>query len=768
MGTRRTFQRWCSVATLFLFLTTLATEALAQDEMSPDPGQEATEEAALGWPREVEGDKGRIVIYQPQVESYEGNRLESRAAVSVTPTGKTEPVFGAVWFAARLATDMDTHMATLESLEVTAAVFPDVEQAQIDELTAYLEREMPTWDVEISIDRLVASLETLEGGVHDVAGLNHDPPELIFRKHPAVLVLIDGDPILADLESADLEYVVNSAYYILKDSSTYYLKGGDAWYTATDMMGEWKVADRLPDSVQQVDDALKEQLKELAEEDPEAVPSEEEREELEAAGDPEIIVRTEPAELIQTDGEPNYVPIEGTELLYRENTESDVVMNIATQTYYVLLSGRWYSSKRVPSDQWTYVPQDEVPEMFATIPADSDMGNVRASVAGTQEAKESVLANSIPQTAEIDRATATVEVEYDGDPEFEECAEGVAYAKNTDKSVLLIDGKYWCCDEAVWFVSNGPEGPWAVADAVPEQVQDLPADCPVYNVKYVYIYDSTPETVYIGYTPGYTYSYVYGGCVVYGTGWRYRPWYRSRYYARPVTYGFGAHWSPYTGWGLSFGVSFGWLHIGWGRRCCGRGWWGPGGYRFGYRHGYRRGHRRGYRSGYRSGRRSGARAGYRAGSRAGGTTRSGNMYQSRNNGVKRTGSSGPSSRPSSQPGGRPSSQPSSRAGTGQPSAGGRKTPQSSQRQNNVYADKGGNVHRQQGNDWQKKDKGGWSSSSQQSKSQKQNLNKQSSSRSRGSQKSKSYNSNRSSSRSSGRSGGSRGGGGRSGGGGRRG
>ncbi len=217
MEKRRTFQRWCSVATLFLFLTTLIPEAIAQDEIPADQAQDEAAEAAPGWPREVDGDLGHIVIYQPQVESYEGNRLESRAAVSVTPTGKTEPVFGAVWFEVRLATDMDTHMASLERMKVTAAVFPDAEQEKIDELTAFLESEMPTWDIEISIDRLIASLETLEGEFQGVGGLNNAPPELIFRKHPAVLVLIDGDPIIADLEGADLEYVVNSAYYILKD-----------------------------------------------------------------------------------------------------------------------------------------------------------------------------------------------------------------------------------------------------------------------------------------------------------------------------------------------------------------------------------------------------------------------------------------------------------------------------------------------------------------------------------------------------------------------
>ena len=38
---------------------------------------------------------------------------------------------------------------------------------------------------------------------------------------------------------------------------------------------------------------------------------------------------------------------------------------------------------------------------------------------GTQEAKEAVLENQIPQTAEVDRREAKLEVSYDGNPKFE-------------------------------------------------------------------------------------------------------------------------------------------------------------------------------------------------------------------------------------------------------------------------------------------------------------------------------------------------------------
>lgn len=689
------------LAAAVLLCAILATTAAAQ------------EEAVESWPRQLDGDRGQILIYQPQIESYENNVLEGRCALSVTYQGRSEPVFGAIWFEAQLETDLETRIATLENFSVTAAKFPTEEQNTIDEINRYLETEIPQWDLTIDIDRLLASMHEIGTREQTAEQLNNDPPEIIFVTQPAVLVVIDGDPMLADMEGYDLKYVANTAFFVAQDpkSKRYYLKGGDYWYTSSDLTGDWKNTADLPREVQEVARAIEEEEKKQAAKAGENEASPADAEELGEAGIPTIIVRTKPAELVQSDGELKFAPLDGTQLLYVENTETDILMDLATQQYYILLSGRWYTSQSMTGGDWAFVSPGEVPADFANILAESDIGQVRASVAGTTEAKEAVLETQIPQTAEVDRKTATVEVAYDGAPKFEICTDKVAYALNTDKSVLLIDGTYYCCDQAVWFVAQGPEGPWAVAAQVPKEVQDLPPECPVYNVKYVYIYDSTPDVVYVGYTPGYTCSYVYYGTVVYGTGWWYRPWYHRYYYPRPATWGFHAHWNPVTGWGFAFGVSVGWLHIGVGRPWYG-GWWGPGGYRYGYRHGYHSGYRHGYHRGIT--------AGYRAGYRAGQHSAHRNMYKSRQTGVRKTGRS-------------------QAAQTARRDTAPKKSPKAANKTNNLYADKKGNVHRNQGGNWQQKNKGGWSPS----KGSQQSLNRDQRSRQRGAQKSHQHRSSRS-------------------------
>src|SRR5439155_27077899 len=84
---------------------------------------------------------------------------------------------------------------------------------------------------------------------------------------------------------------------------------------------------------------------------------------------------------------------------------------------------------------------------------------------------------------------------------------------------------------------------WLVADAVPAQIYDIPPSSPLYNVTYVKVYNSTPDVVHVGYTPGYYGTVVSANTmtVVYGTGWYYPPYISPiAWYGWPYTYGVGA------------------------------------------------------------------------------------------------------------------------------------------------------------------------------------------------------------------------------------
>jgi hypothetical protein len=279
----------------------------------------------------------------------------------------------------------------------------------------------------------------------------------------------------------------------------------------------------------------------------------------------------------------------GDELLYVTNTESDVVRAVSTQALYVLIAGRWYTAP-TPAGPWTFVRGDQLPPAFGRVPPDSPKGNILASVAGTDQADDAIADSEIPQTSAIQRDDTGFQVAYDGPPEFDPIAgTGLRYAVNADAEVIFADGRYYACDQGVWYVADNPDGPWRVSETRPIGVEDIPPSCPVYDVRYVYIYDVTPGYIYMGYLPGYLGCYPYYGTVVYGTGYHYRGWRgRRHYYPRPCTWGFQPRYNPWLGrWGFGYTFSSGFLRTGirW-RRAPQVGhphspppWFGPGGFR---------------------------------------------------------------------------------------------------------------------------------------------------------------------------------------------
>jgi len=414
------------------------------------------------------------------------------------------------------------------------------------------------------------------------------PPEIIFSTNPAVLVSIDGEPKLQPVEGKKLMRVINAPYTILLDTQTkkYYLGSGENWVSASDILGDWTPAAEVPDDVKNFDDGSEKDI---------------DSNENNIGTLPKVIVTTKAAELIIIDGNPEFIPIRGTDLLYVGNTKADVFMEIGSQKIYILLSGRWFASSN-KKGPWKYVASDKLPAGFAKIPPGSEKGHVLTQIAGTEEAKDAVLDSYIPQTAEIKRDNTNLVVAFDGEPKFEKIEDTeMKYAANSEDQVILVDDKYYCCKDGVWYVTDklvtsagntaktvgdvagdAVEGvvkssgnivnaalnltfgtAWRICNLVPPVIYTIPPSCPVYPVTYCRVYGYTPEVVYVGYTPGYLGSYRYGGCIVYGTGYRYRPWCGRYYWPRPCTFGFAVRYNNITGWnvGIGYGAVYGGLAV---------------------------------------------------------------------------------------------------------------------------------------------------------------------------------------------------------------
>src|SRR5260370_10133525 len=88
---------------------------------------------------------------------------------------------------------------------------------------------------------------------------------------------------------------------------------------------------------------------------------------------------------------------------------------------------------------WAIFPYEELPKDFAKIPPTHPKANVLVSVPGTPQANEAVIANSIPQTATVQRHEAKLDLSYDGPPVFKPITgTSLQYAVNTATPVIEV------------------------------------------------------------------------------------------------------------------------------------------------------------------------------------------------------------------------------------------------------------------------------------------------------------------------------------------
>jgi hypothetical protein len=339
--------------------------------------------------------------------------------------------------------------------------------------------------------------------------VNLDPPPIFYSDKEAILVMFMGEPQFQAIDNTSLLFAVNTNWDVFLDSGSgaYYVLNDDGWLKASDpIKGPWAAAGQLPSDFSKLPDD--ENWSEV-------------RKHLNAAAVEEVpIVFTaaEPAELILSKGKPAFSPIGGTELFYLSNSESDVFLHTEEANHYFLTAGRWFRSKKLEGP-WTAATRD-LPQDFAMIPSDHAMGHVLASVPNTPEAQDAVLLASVPRKVTVNKNEINLTVIYEGDPQFVDIEEtSIQYAVNSPYDVFKVKNMYYSCHQAVWFESKSPTGPWTVCTKVPKVIYTIPTTSPKHNVTYVYVYDSTPDTVVVGHTSGYTGQYLSAGVLLFGLGY---------------------------------------------------------------------------------------------------------------------------------------------------------------------------------------------------------------------------------------------------------
>lgn len=565
-------------------LATTATAAVLAAPMAISASQAAPTKAtpaatppkaidARPWPREFDVEGVQFSLYRPQIDSWTGDQLQARAVLAVK-TGETKDAsgntgatqdFGVLWFKARIETDKDAREAVLTNVIVERANFPTAKAKEAQYL-ALARKVAPTTAQVVSLDQLEADLAMTQAAKAAAASqpISNTPPEIIFSNKPAMLVLIDGQPILRASGVAGVEQVINTRAVVLKYMNVFYIGRDGAWAAAGTLDGRWTPLTKAPAPITEA--ATK-----IAAAQPGGRPPQETRE---AQKLPDIVVRTHAAELIPMEGDPAFADIPGTSLKYVSNTPADVFVD--GQTWYVLVAGRWFSGPSTKGP-WKSVAAKALPADFARIPGDNPKSAVLASIPGTPEAQESLIANSVPQTAAVDRKQARFQSKYDGAPQFKPIAgTSLTYAANSATPIIRAGDAFYALQNGVWFMASSAQGPWAAATSVPAEIYKIPSSSPLHYVTYAYVYGTNGDTIYVGYTPGYYGTVVHDSVVVYQTGYPCDAWVGTVWYGCPTPYGYGAAfgYGPAVGWALAFG--WGWDDYWYDP------WWGPWGYWPGY------------------------------------------------------------------------------------------------------------------------------------------------------------------------------------------
>lgn len=510
-----------------------------------------------GWPRQKSSPAGKLIYYQPQVDSWSNYKdLDFRMAFSLTPSGGKQAV-GVMNVHTNTDVNVDARTVLLSNVAITDTNFPSLDAPTADQMDQLVRTFLPpNASVVISLDRLVASVEKSKQA--PTVSVRNDPPAIFVSNKPAMLVQVDGDPVLAEIKDTKMQFIVNTNWPIFfdKSHSNYYLFTGKRWLAAPSLNGSWLTTTTLPKDMSKV--AKDPQWSGLAKAiSPTAT---------DVGAAPTVFYSTGPAEVILFQGQPVYSRIPGTQLVYANNTDADLFVYGPTQQYFYLAAGRWFSSNSLQGP-WTYATPN-LPIDFAQIPSGNPAARVLVSVPGTEQAKDAVLLAQVPTTVEVNPATAAaqVNVTYSGSPVFKPIeGSSLSYATNTTDKVIKVGDLYYLCLQGIWFMSTTPQGPWQTATSVPQQIYTIPPSSPVYNVTYVTQTTTSSGSVQSSYTAGYMGTFIVGltvGAIIAGgTGYYYPPYIYRPIYGYPIyhpyaaTYGYGSYYNSYTGaYGVARGV----------------------------------------------------------------------------------------------------------------------------------------------------------------------------------------------------------------------
>ena len=222
--------RFGTIALALAAATALPATALALQ--GPSAGSSAQSTSASAWPQKASVGGTTYVLNAPAYTGIAGNTVSMRSAVQVV-SGRGNPVDGTLEMSAVISQASDPGYVELGNFQITGCTMGDGSGDATKAAVAGLIDGMA----------LEATLTTIVQGVavdssRNVTGLANPVPAIRVVERPAVLVSVNGQPVLGDCGSG-WKRVVNTPSILLKspDGAWYSRVGGTTWLSSADLGG---------------------------------------------------------------------------------------------------------------------------------------------------------------------------------------------------------------------------------------------------------------------------------------------------------------------------------------------------------------------------------------------------------------------------------------------------------------------------------------------------------------------------------------------------
>ncbi len=493
----------------------------AQDAAQAAPATPAAPEAAApastgAWPQTVTDGDRSFLVFAPQFDSYAGYVAGLTHAVRRIRAGATgtDPAdFGSMSVVAQVSPGADDGELELGAFQVQSMSFGGVPASQ--EEVAAIHRAIGSRAILITRRALVHDMQVENARAAGAPGLGDFVPTFRVERRRATLVSVDGDPVWKTLGDTQWRQVVNTPFLLLQaqDGSFVTRLGSSQWVGSAELGDGYAPVSAPPASV----------IAAIGSAPPPPVAANPPSGSSGAFGSgppaamPAVVVVTEPTVLLSINGEPTLADVApGVQWVF--NARCMILRTADPAAWWTLASGRWFSAPALEGP-WTRVAPAALPVSFAKLPGGRIFESAKASVPRTPESVVAVAAAQEERTVQIQRATARCGVSWRGRPMWRAINGTLMRGSvNASQPVIECDRAYYCCDNAVWFRADDPQGPWNLCDLLPDAISTIQAFSPYYPLTAVDVVGSTDDAVTFAYSPAYLGTYVDGGTVVFGSG----------------------------------------------------------------------------------------------------------------------------------------------------------------------------------------------------------------------------------------------------------